>query len=85
MLGPETRRFALFNLDPAAGAAMQLGATAFGEPLTFDASLRAGGKEPFGLSLSASQIPASLEARALELDPLGHPGRPPTTPNGATA
>ena len=73
-VGPQTRRLALFNLDPAAGAAMALGATAFGQPLTFEASLRAGGEEPFGLSLTVSHIPASLQARALELTLWGTPG-----------
>jgi DNA-binding beta-propeller fold protein YncE len=65
--GGETRRFGLFNLNPAAGTALQLGAAPFGEPLVFDATLRAGGEEAFGLTLAASEIPAALAARSLEI------------------
>ena len=70
----ETRRFGIFNLDPAPGAAMQLGASPFGHRLVFDAQIRAGGQEPFGLSLSAAEVPEALALRALELTLWGTPG-----------
>jgi hypothetical protein len=71
--GGETRRFGLFNLDATTGTAMQLGAAPFGLPLVFDATLRAGGQEAFGLTLTASEVPAALEARALEISIWGVP------------
>ena len=71
--GGQTRRFGLFNLEPAPGTAMQLGAAPFGSPLIFDATLRAGGEEAFGLTLAASEVPAALEVRALEISIWGTP------------
>jgi len=70
--GGETVRFGLFGLEPD-GTAMRLGAAPFGHPLVFDVSVRAGGGEPFGLSLTASEVPEALEARALELSLWGAP------------
>ena len=70
--GGETRRFGLFNLEPADGAALQFGAAPFGVPLVFDAQIRAGGEEAFGLSLAAD-IPGALQARALQLSFWGAP------------
>ena len=70
--GGETRRFGLFSLQPAAGTALQLGAAPFGEPLIFDAALRAGGEEAFGITLAAD-APAALEAESLQLGLWGIP------------
>ncbi|HWO16448.1 MAG TPA: NHL repeat-containing protein [Solirubrobacterales bacterium] len=71
--GGETRRFGLFNLEPADGAALQLGASPFGVPLVFDAQLRAGGKEAFGLTLQAIDVPNALQAHDLRLSLWGIP------------
>ena len=71
--GGQTRRFGLFSLDPADGAAFQLGAAPFGVPLLFDASIRAGGEEAFGLTLTATEVPQALQARRLELSLWGVP------------
>jgi hypothetical protein len=69
----ETRRFGLFNLEPGSGSALRLAASPFGLPLVFDASIRAGGEQAFGLSLAAFQVPQALQLEGLRLSIWGTP------------
>lgn len=65
--GGQTRRFGLFDLVPTNGTAARFGAAPFGEPLVFNATLRAGGEAPFGLSLQATDVPQALEIHSFDL------------------
>jgi len=62
----QTRRFGLFELDPAAGSALRLGAAPFGRPLVFDAEIDAG-SEGAHLVLRAEDVPQALRAASLKL------------------
>jgi hypothetical protein len=68
----ETRRFGLFELEPVPGAALRLGASPFGRPLTFDAVIASGAAGTF-MSLEAEDVPEALGASSLELDLWGTP------------
>ncbi|HXR31394.1 MAG TPA: hypothetical protein VN752_09675, partial [Solirubrobacterales bacterium] len=70
--GGQSRSFGLFALTPAPGAALRFGAAPFGSPLVFEGELRAGGEEPFGLSLLA-EVPEALAAQALSISLWGVP------------
>ena len=69
--GGKTRRFGLFELDPASGAALRLGAAPFGHPLVFDAQIRSDVKGVY-VSLTATDVPEALQAQSLKLALLGH-------------
>ncbi len=70
-LGPP-RRFGLFNLEPAPGTALQLGASPYGVPLLFDAQIGLGAQGA-RLTLQATDVPQSLELHGLELSLWGTP------------
>jgi DNA-binding beta-propeller fold protein YncE len=69
--GGQTRRFGLFELEFAEGAAMRLGAAPFGVPVLFDAEIDSG---PGGPHLAfATEVPEALEAEGLALSLWGIP------------
>lgn len=70
--GGQTRRFGLFDLDPADGTALQLGAAPFGSPLRFDAAVPSGAAGTH-LALQVSDIPQNLQIHSLELALWGVP------------
>ncbi|HEV7517424.1 MAG TPA: hypothetical protein VGR07_14070, partial [Thermoanaerobaculia bacterium] len=71
--GGQTRRFGLFNLDPAPGLAAQLGAAPFGSPLTFDAQINRNPDGSYALGLSARNFPQALDLHSLEVVLWGTP------------
>jgi hypothetical protein len=60
------RRFGLFNLNPANGAALRIGASPYGQPVVFEATVEVGDGGTEGTLLSTTGIPASLHLHALE-------------------
>jgi hypothetical protein len=70
--GGQTRRFGLFELEPAAGSAFRLGAAPFGHPLLFDAEIHSDEKGTYTV-LEAAEVPASLALQSLELALWGAP------------
>jgi hypothetical protein len=71
--GGVTRRFGLFNLQPAPGVAAQLGFAPFGVPIVLDAGLRSGSDGSYTLTLQASGIPQLLDLYGLKLSLWGTP------------
>jgi hypothetical protein len=71
LAGGARRRFGLFDLDPAAGYAIQLGASPYGAPVAFGGRIGADGRGA-ALTLSAA-VPAGLRARGLRLNLWGVP------------
>jgi len=71
--GGITRRFGLFNLDPAPGAPAELGFAPFGEPVILTAQLRPGPDGQYTLLLQAANFPQSLDVSALDLTLWGIP------------
>jgi hypothetical protein len=71
--GGITRRFGLFNLDPAVGVPAQLGFSPFGSPVVLDMHLRPDGDARYVLTLQASDFPQSLDVSGLDLDLWGVP------------
>ena len=67
-----TRRFGLFELDPAEGSAFRLGAAPFGRPIVFDAQLRSDAAGAH-FALQAADVPESLGLQSLELVLWGTP------------
>ena len=71
--GGQTRRFGLFNLDPAPGRPAQLGFAPFGQPIVFDAGLRPNADGSYVLTLDATNVPQSLDFYGLKLSLWGTP------------
>ena len=71
--GGQTRRFGLFNLDPAPGRPAQLGFAPFGSPVVFDAGLRPNADGSYVLTLDATNVPQSLDFYGLKLSLWGTP------------
>jgi hypothetical protein len=71
--GGESRRFGLFNLDPAAGVPAQLGFSAFGSPVVLDTHLRPDSEGRYVLTIEAADFPQSLDLQSLELTLWGIP------------
>ncbi len=71
--GGATRRFGLFNLDPAPGIPAQLGAAPFGAPLVLDAGLRPNPDGSYVLTLEAHNVPQRLDMHGLDLELWGVP------------
>jgi hypothetical protein len=69
--GGQRRRFGVFDLDPAEGFAIQLGASPFGKPIVLGGRIGADGRGA-ALTLSAA-LPAALHARGLRLSVWGVP------------
>ncbi len=67
-----TRRFGLFELDPAAASAFRLGAAPSGQPLVFDAQIDSDARGTY-LVLAASDMPAALQLQGLNLTLWGAP------------
>ncbi len=70
--GGQTRRFGLFNLQPDAGTAARFGASPFGVPLVFDATINADVPGTY-VDLDAGEIPQGLEIQALKVSLWGVP------------
>jgi hypothetical protein len=71
--GGQTRRFGLYNLDPAPGRPAQLGAAPFGSPLVFDVGLRPNPDGSYVLTLDATNVPQALDLYGLKLSLWGTP------------
>jgi hypothetical protein len=69
----QPRRFGLFNLEPSPGVPAQLGFAPFGAPIVFDGGLRPGQDGSYTLSLTATDIPQSLDLYGLDLELWGTP------------
>jgi hypothetical protein len=70
--GGQTRSFGLFNLQPDAGTAARFGASPFGVPLVFDATINADVPGAY-VDLDAGEIPQELEIQALRVSLWGVP------------
>ena len=70
--GGQTRRFGLFELDPAPGSAFRIGAAPFGRPLVFDAQIDSDEKGTY-LVFGADDVPQALQATSLKLNLWGTP------------
>jgi hypothetical protein len=71
--GGVTRRFGLFNLQPAPGVAAQLGFAPFGVPIVLDGGLRPNADGSYTLTLEASNVPQRLDLYGLKLSLWGTP------------
>jgi hypothetical protein len=71
--GGRTRRFGLFNLEPAPGVAAQLGFAPFGVPVVLNGGLRPNPDGTYTLTLEAKDIPQNLDLRGLDLQLWGTP------------
>jgi hypothetical protein len=71
--GGQTRRFGLFNLQPAGGVTAELGFSAFGSPIVLDAHLRQGTDGRYVLTLEARDFPQALDVVGLDLHLWGNP------------
>jgi hypothetical protein len=71
--GGITRRFGLFNLDPAAGVPAQLGFSAFGSPVVLDTHLRPDSAGRYVLTIEAGDFPQALDVSGLDLALWGVP------------
>jgi hypothetical protein len=67
------RRFGLFNLEPPAGVAGQLGFAPFGSPIVLDVALRPGADGSYTLALEARNVPQTLDFHGLDLTLWGIP------------
>jgi hypothetical protein len=71
--GGVTRRFGLFNLEPAPGIAAQLGFSPFGSPIVLNENLRANADGSYALTLEAANVPQALDLHGLALNFWGTP------------
>jgi len=71
--GGETRRFGLFNLQPAAGVPAELGFAPFGSPVVLDTQLRPLSDGRYVLTLEVRDFPQSLDLSGLDLHLWGDP------------
>lgn len=71
LLGGE-RTFGLFNLTPPPGVAAQLGASPFGQTLSFSGRVRNAAGE-YGLDLEAQDVPQALAIDGVAIDVWGTP------------
>jgi hypothetical protein len=71
--GGEVRRFGLFNLTPPPGVAAQIGFAPYGAPIIFDLSLPQRPDGTYALTLSAANVPQSLDLNGLSLALWGTP------------
>ncbi|HEX5762184.1 MAG TPA: hypothetical protein VFY04_03575 [Solirubrobacterales bacterium] len=71
--GGTTRRFGLFNLEPAPGIPAQLGFSPFGSPIVLNESLRPNPDGSYVLTIEAANVPQALDFRGLELNLWGTP------------
>jgi hypothetical protein len=71
--GGTTRRFGLFNLQPAPGVAAQLGFAPFGIPVALDGGLRPNSDGSYVLTLEASSIPQGLDLFGIDISLWGIP------------
>ncbi|HXR31046.1 MAG TPA: hypothetical protein VN752_07905, partial [Solirubrobacterales bacterium] len=71
--GGITRRFGLFNLQPAPGVPAQLGLSPFGAPIILDGGLRPNPDGSYTLTLQAAEIPQRLDLYGLKLSLWGTP------------
>src|SRR5262249_16545832 len=71
--GGITRRFGLFNLQPAPGVAAQLGLAPFGTPIVLNGGLRPNPDGSYLLTLEASDVSQSLALSGLDLSLWGTP------------
>jgi hypothetical protein len=74
--GGATRRFGLFNLDPAPGVPAQLGFAPYGHPVALDTILRPGTDNSYTLALTARNFPQALDLTGLSLSLWGIPWNP---------
>jgi hypothetical protein len=71
--GGVTRRFGLFNLQPAPGVAAQIGFAPFGAPIVLNGGLRTNPDGTYTLTLEARDVPQSLDLYGLNLSLWGTP------------
>jgi hypothetical protein len=71
--GGETRRFGLFNLEPAPGVPAQLGFSPFGSPVVLNENLRPNADGSYALTLEAANVPQALDFHGLRLELWGTP------------
>jgi hypothetical protein len=68
-----TRRFGVFNLQPAPGVPAQLGFAPFGSPIVFAAGLVPSPDGSYQLALEARDFPQALDLHGLDLELWGTP------------
>lgn len=71
--GGESRRFGLFNLDPAPGVAAQIGFAPYGAPVIFDVVINQAADGTYSLDLRARDVPQTLDLSSLRLSLWGTP------------
>jgi hypothetical protein len=71
--GGQTRRFGLFNLEPAPGIPAQLGFSPFGSPVVLNENLRANPDGSYALALEATDVSQALDFHAISVDLWGTP------------
>jgi hypothetical protein len=71
--GATTRRFGLFDLDPAPGLPAQLGFAPFGTPVAFGVQIRPGSNGQYAFTLDSSGFPQAFDLRRLDLTLWGTP------------
>jgi hypothetical protein len=71
--GGATRRFGLFNLKASPGLPAQLGASPFGSPVVFDATLVPDSSGRYTLSLQAKDFSQALDVSGVDLNLWGVP------------
>ncbi len=71
--GGQTRRFGLFNLEPAPGVPAQLGSSPYGSPLVLNQSLRPNPDGSYALALEVSGVSQGLDISGLDLVLWGTP------------
>jgi hypothetical protein len=71
--GGVTRRFGLYNLDPAVGIPAQLGFSPFGTPIVLDTHLRPDSGGRYVLTIEAAEFPQALDVSGLDLSLWGVP------------
>lgn len=71
--GGQSRRFGLFNLEPAPGAPAQLGFSPFGSPVVLNEGLRPNPDGSYVLALEAANVPQALDFHGLALVLWGTP------------
>ena len=71
--GGETRRFGLFNLEPAPGVAIQLGFAPYGTPIALDTDLHRLPDSSYVMTLEAEDFSQSLDLLGLRLSFWGIP------------
>jgi hypothetical protein len=71
--GGQSRRFGLFNLEPAPGVPAQLGFSPFGSPVVLNEGLRPNPDGSYALTLEAANVPQALDFRGLSVVLWGTP------------